>query len=141
MAAPIPDAWTQVRILDGGGRVVQIDRAQASTLAGLLRAALAGVPAGGEAGAAVDGKVGEKAGTAARESVGGPAAARPFGPPTLRLELLQGSQRLGVLEVAAPLLRWTPVAADNAVGAARLVQPDAATLQALVDELARWAPR
>ena len=109
----MPDAWTQARILDGSGRGGQIDRAQAPALAGLLRAAL----------------------------VGGPAGDWPFGTPTLRLELLQSGQRLGVLEVAGPLLRWTPAAADGSAGAVRLVQPDAAALQALVDELARWAGR
>lgn len=113
IVAPMPDAWTQARILDGSGRGVQVDRAQAPALAGLLRDALAA----------------------------GPAGLQPFGPATLRLELLQGGQRLGVLEVAGPLLRWTPAAVGGAAGQVRLVQPDAAALQALVDELARWAGR
>ena len=102
---PLAGGWTGLRILMDG-RSISLDREQAGSLAGPLDGVL----------------------TAARGSA-------PLTSPVLvRIEILRDGEVLGLLELAAPDIRWTPVGSTALTG-----RPTPAGLQALRDGLDRLA--
>ncbi|HEX7892430.1 MAG TPA: hypothetical protein VF522_23970, partial [Ramlibacter sp.] len=107
-ASPAPLAWTQVRI-ESGGRSVVVPRMQAGELAALITRILAS------------------------PSEDAPTAT----PGSLRLELAQGDESAGVLELAGDRWRWTSLRESRRP---RLLKPEpgvAAALREQAEELLR----
>lgn len=106
LRAAVVPPWTQVRI-EAGGHSVVVPRAQAGTLPSLIARTLA-------------------------------TAATPGGsePASLRLELAQGDDTLGVLELVGERWRWR-----GAHEAARMTGADAALTAALQEEAQRLLGR
>jgi hypothetical protein len=104
-AGPPALPWTQVRI-ESGGRSVVVPRMQAAELAPLITSML-----------------------------GSPSEPADPGPPgSLRLELAQGDESAGVLEVVGDRWRWISLREG---GRPRLLKPDAGVAAALKDEAER----
>jgi hypothetical protein len=108
-AAPAAPAWTQVRI-EADGHSVVVPRAQAGALPSLVARMLL-APAE-------------------------PAAAT--GPAVLRLELAQGDEAAGVLELAGARWRWMPL---RGAQQARMLRPDPVLAAALREEAERLLRR
>jgi hypothetical protein len=102
---PVPGNWTQVRIEAGADSIV-LERAQAADLSRLLEQAL-------------------------RSPAQAPA---PSAPVSLRFELAQGGESLGVLELAGEHWRWLSL---RDVQQARSLQPEPAVDAALREEARR----
>lgn len=108
-ASPAPLPWTQVRI-EAGGRSVVIARMQAGELPALVTSMLA----------------------SASDEAEGTAAA------SLRLELAQGDEAIGVLELVGERWRWTTL---RDARQARLLRPEAGVSAALREEAQRLLAR
>lgn len=110
-SAPVAgwEPWTQVRV-EGSGASVVLPRAQSGRLPELV----------------------------ARMLQSETAPAEVAGEPLLRLELAQGEQPLGVLELSGGYWRWLPL---REVQQARGLRPDAALSQALREEAQRVLKR
>ena len=108
-AAPVALPWTQVRIESEGVSVV-IPRPQAGRLPALVASLLASTSDEADAAA----------------------------PASLKLELAQGDEALGVLEAVGEDWRWTPL---RAPGPARLLRADAALAAAARAEAQRLLRR
>ena len=109
-ASPASLPWTQVRI-EANGRSVVVPRAQAGELPALVMSLLASPSDEVEA--------------------GGPQ-------PSLRLELAQGDEAAGVLEVVGDRWRWTPL---RDARQARMLRPEPGVAAALRDEALRLSAR
>ena len=109
-ASPASLPWTQVRI-EANGRSVVVPRTQAGELPSLVMSLLASASDEAE--------------------TGGPR-------PTLRLELAQGDEAAGVLEVVGDRWRWTPL---RDARQARMLRPEPGVAAALRDEALRLLAR
>jgi hypothetical protein len=108
-ASPASLPWTQVRI-EAGDRSVVVSRVQADDLPALVTSLLA---------------------SASDE-------ADPTAPSTLRLELAQGDEAIGVLDAVGDRWRWTPL---RGARDARMLRADPGISAALREHAERFLPR
>ena len=108
-ASPASLPWTQVRI-ETGDRSVVVSRAQAEELPALVTSLLA---------------------SASDE-------ADPTAPSTLRLELAQGDEAIGVLDAVGERWRWTPF---RGAREARMLRAEPGLSAALREHAERFLPR